>query len=262
MKLNFDDNNFAYNIFNESLFNNDSLKINDILIPNFYLNYENNILQKDMMNFELNHLIHKIFLYKNNLTFYETKNFYINKNDIVFDCGGNMGLFAAAIANRCKQVYSFEPMSLIRKNLHKTAKLYNNIVVIPYGLYNKNCEKFLLQKDNPGASSLLKYNNKYNKTLYKEKCKLITIDNFINTMNIIPNFIKVDIEGSELELLQGAQECLKKYSPKISIALHYDNEQIIGQIKTLLPGYCINIIDSDIHGKLLLGEKNENEFIE
>lgn len=262
MKINFNDSNFAYSIFNDSLFNNESLKINNSIIPNFYLNHYNTILSKDIMYFELNHLIHKIFLYNNDLTFYETKDIKINKNDIVFDCGGNMGLFAAAIANRCNMVYSFEPMSLIRKNLYKTATLYNNIIIVPYGLYDKNCKKFLLQKDNPGASSVFQYNNIYNKTLYKEQCKLITIDNFVKKTKIIPTFIKVDIEGCEYELLKGAQNCLKKYKPKISIALHYQDEEKIGQIKKLLSNYKLSIIDSDIHGKLLLGEFNENKSIE
>lgn len=261
MKLNFKDSNFAYNIFNDTL-NNDVLKINNSIIPNFYLDHCNTILPKEMMYFELNHLIHKMFLLKNNLTFYETENFKINLTDIVFDCGGNMGLFAAAIAHRCKKVYSFEPMSLIRKNLHKTAQLYNNINVMPYGFYSRNCQKFLLQKDNPGASSLLKYENKHNRTLYQEKCQLITIDNFINETGIIPNFIKIDIEGSELELLKGAIKCLETYRPKISIALHFDEQDIIGQIKTLLPNYHVDIIDDEIHGKLLLGEYNENKYKE
>ena len=259
MKLDFDNNNFAYSIFNESLFKNDSLKINNILIPNFYLNYCNTILPKDMMHFELNHLIHKIFIFNKDLTFYETSKIKVESNDIVFDCGGNMGLFAAAIANRCKCVYSFEPMSLIRKNLYKTASLYKNIFVIPYGLYHKNCIKFLLQKDNPGASSLFRYENRHNKTLYKERCKLITIDDFIEATNIIPNFIKVDIEGSELELLKGAQKCIIQYKPKISIALHFNDENVIGQIRLLLPNYYLNIIDTKEHGKLLLGEYNENK---
>ena len=62
------------------------------------------------MFYELNHLIYKIFLSNDYLTFYETEQFFIDKDDIVFDCGGNMGLFAAAVANRCKQVYTFEPI--------------------------------------------------------------------------------------------------------------------------------------------------------
>lgn len=257
--LNFDDENFAYQIFGEQLHKNKILTIDNILIPNFYMNHCNNILLKSTMFYELNHLIYKIFLSNDDLTFYENYNFKINKDDIVFDCGGNMGLFSAAIANRCKAVYAFEPMSLIRKNLYKTASLYDNITVIPCGLYSENCEKFIMQKDNPGASAISNQYNIYNKTLYKEKCRLITIDNFIEQTGIIPNFIKVDIEGSEYDLLKGAQQCMQKYNPKISIALHDYDEDKIGQIKALLPQYNVSIIDN-WHGKLLLGEKNENKF--
>lgn len=254
IKSKFSYENFAYDLFQDSLFNDDILRINQTIIPNFYRNHCNAIWSKDMMKYELNHLIYKIFLSNNNLTFYETENFKINQNDIVFDCGGNMGLFSAAIANRCKSIYAFEPMSLVRKNLYKTASLYNNIFIIPCGLHDKNCSTFLFQKDNPGASTISEEYNIDNQTLYKERCNLITIDNFIKETNIIPNFIKIDIEGSEYGLLRGAQECLEKYGPKISIALHDEDEQKIGQIKTLLPHYNVNIIEN-WHGKLLLGEK-------
>lgn len=245
-------------LFQDKLYTDDILYINNkIKIPNFFKNYCNHILPKDMMEFEINHLINKIFYTKKDLTFYENENFKISKNDIVFDCGGNMGLFAAAIAYRCKHVYSFEPMSLIRKNLYKTASLYNNISVIPVGLWKENKIIQFLQKDNPGASRAIKYQNQ-NKTLYKEQCTLITIDSFIEQTGIIPNFIKVDIENSEIELLEGAQYCLKNYGPKISIALHFADEQNINYICQLLQGYKINICQYGHHGLLLLGEKNEN----
>lgn len=52
---------------------------------------------------------------------------------------------------------------------------------------------------------------------------------------------------------------MQKYNPKISIALHDYDEDKIGQIKALLPQYNVSIIDN-WHGKLLLGEKNENKF--
>lgn len=246
--------NLIQNLFKDKLYTEDILKINNIQIPNFFKDYCNHILPKDMMAFEFNHLIEKIFFTKKNLTFYENKNFQILKDDIVFDCGGNMGLFAAAIAHRCKQIYSFEPMSLIRKNLYKTASLYNNIIIIPVGLWKENKIVTFWQKDNPGASRAIKYQNP-NQTLYKEQCSLITIDDFVFTTGIIPNFIKVDIENSEIELLEGAQECLKKYAPKISIALHFDDEENIKKIKQLLPNYKIDIYSGN-HGLLLQGEKN------
>lgn len=241
-------------------FNGEILKIKeDIFIPNFYIKHQNNILSKDIMEFELNQLISKIFFTEKDskLTFYETPEFFIKEDDIVFDCGGNMGLFAAAVANRCKIVYSFEPMSLIRKNLLLVANLYSNIIVIPKGLWNINCIKELLQKDNPGASTAEYTTNQQNKTLYKEKCSLITIDDFVKKTNIIPDFIKVDVENSEMQLLEGAQECLAKYSPKISIVLHFNDSEKIDYIKKLLPNYKITMLSKRNNELIMLGEKNE-----
>lgn len=248
-------------IFGDKIYTDKILKIKEnILIPNFYLNYYNNIFSKEMMEQELNQLISKIFFTEKNpnLTFYETEQFFIDKDDIVFDCGGNMGLFAAAVANRCKQVYTFEPMSLIRKNLHEVAKLYSNITIIPKGLWKFSCVRELLQKDNPGASTAVYYTNKYNKTLYKEKCSLITIDNFIKDTGIIPTFIKVDIENSEIQLLEGAQQCLQKYGPKISIVLHFNDSEQIEYIKQLLPNYKVTILSKRGNELIILGEKDED----
>lgn len=252
----FNDFDFLYQFFGEKLYTDQILSIGKVKIPNFYLNYCNNILPKDMMIFEINHLIYKIFFFNlnKNLTFYETSSFQITSEDIVFDCGANMGLFSAAAALRCKEVYSFEPMSLVRKNLKEVQNLYNNIHIVPYGLWSTNDIVVFNQKDNPGASSVLQYDNICNKTLYTEQCSLITLDYFISKTNIIPTFIKMDIEGSEVQLLEGAQECINNYSPKISIALHYYDLNTINYLKKLLNNYSIDIQKTS-QGLILLGEK-------
>lgn len=237
--------------------NNDYIQINNVIIPNFLQDHRNNILLKETMIFEFNHLIYKIFFSKKNtnLTFYETDNFYIKENDIVFDCGANMGLFSAAAAVKCKHVYSFEPMSLIRKNLTEIKNLYSNITIIPKGLWNDCNNQILYQKDNPGASSVFN-TNKVNKTLYRENCQMTTIDQFIEETGIIPTFIKVDIEGAEIQLLEGAQNCLKTFAPKVAIDLHYLHENEINYIKSLLQGYTLEIFPQPCdEGLTLLGEK-------
>lgn len=248
---------FLYPYLGEQL-NNDYLVIGDSVIPNFLKLSCNKILPNDAMIFEFNHLIYKMFIYKQNdkLTFYETPSFKINKDDIVFDCGANMGIFSAAIAPQCKHVYSFEPMSLIRKNLYEVQKLYNNITVIPKGIWNDCSEKIINQRDNPGASSM--FGNEFNKILYKEKCHMISLDDFIDQTNIIPTFIKIDIEGAEIQLLEGAQKCLNNFGPKISIALHYNDQQNLDYIKSLLNNYNVEIFPQAHWGLVLLGEKNDN----
>lgn len=253
----YDDINFAYDIFGESLYLNKTLTINNIKIPNFYLNQQNTIFKKDMIIFELNHLIDKIF-FANDLTFYENGTIQILPNDIVFDCGANMGLFSAAIAQKCKHVYSFEPMSLIRKNLKLTQQLYNNITVIPKGFWSNNVILPIELKDNPGASGLSQHDiNHDNKIIYRELCSLITLDSFVQTTGIVPNFIKVDIEGSEIEFIKGAINTLTKYGPKLSLVSHYHKDNQNQELINLLIkcNYNCKVIFKK-NDLLILGESN------
>jgi FkbM family methyltransferase len=48
----------------------------------------------------------------------------------------------------------------------------------------------------------------------------ITIDDFCTQHNIIPNLITIDVEGSELEVLEGARKVLTEVNPLIYISIH------------------------------------------
>lgn len=43
----------------------------------------------------------------------------------------------------------------------------------------------------------------------------------------IPTFIKMDIEGAELKALEGAAECISKYSPQLAISVYHRPQDII-----------------------------------
>ena len=49
------------------------------------------------------------------------------------------------------------------------------------------------------------------------KITVETLDNYCVTRNIQPDFLKIDAEGSELKILQGATNILRIYKPKILI---------------------------------------------
>jgi FkbM family methyltransferase len=76
---------------------------------------------------------------KTHLSYYENEYGYIKKGDIVFDCGSNLGIFAAYAASKGAYVYCFEPGTLVRHYLKETQKLYpNNIIIVPYGISDYN----------------------------------------------------------------------------------------------------------------------------
>lgn len=48
----------------------------------------------------------------------------------------------------------------------------------------------------------------------------ITLDDFVELSEIIPTVITMDVEGSEFEVLKGAEKTLKEYRPIIFLSLH------------------------------------------
>ena len=69
------------------------------------------------------------------------------------------------------------------------------------------------------------------------KVEADTIDNCLNGEKV--TFIKMDIEGSELNALQGARETIEKYKPRLAISLYHKPEDIVE-----IP-YIINDIRDD-----------------
>lgn len=76
--------------------------------------------------------------------------------------------------------------------------------------------------------------------LYSEKCKIITLDEFCESNNIIPTFIKADIEGAEVEMLKGAKNVLTKHKPTMHLCLNHrpqDKYIILTEVDKINPNY-------------------------
>lgn len=60
--------------------------------------------------------------------------------------------------------------------------------------------------------------------------------------NVLPTYIKMDIEGAELDALKGAEEIIKKCKPKLAICVYHKPEhlwEIPFYIKKIVPEYNI-----------------------
>jgi hypothetical protein len=56
----------------------------------------------------------------------------------------------------------------------------------------------------------------------------VSIDDFVARENLPQvNFIKMDIEGAELPALQGAEETLRNFKPRLAISLYHRDTDLV-----------------------------------
>lgn len=152
----------------------------------------------------------------------------IKNGQTVFDIGAHKAgylYYMLAQVGKQGQVVAFEPQSNLYKYISKlkTSFKWDNVSVEHLALSDKNGETTLYIPANkvkkgssPGASVLA---DKNSNNCITELVKIETLDSYCLRQNIIPDFLKIDIEGNELNFFRGAVTILQKYKPKIIVEI-------------------------------------------
>ncbi|GAA0259772.1 FkbM family methyltransferase [Rhodanobacter caeni] len=152
---------------------------------------------------------------------------------IAFDVGSNIGNHAIRLSKLFKRVYSFEPnlSSYYAQLANITANHIGNINVYNFGLSDKAeiAEMRIPREDNIGTARFSLHNethtldplhDKEQKSISLPPAKLVVGDAFISESKLANeniNFVKVDVEGMELNVLGGLHECLLSQHPVICL---------------------------------------------
>jgi FkbM family methyltransferase len=143
----------------------------------------------------------------------------VKNNDVIFDIGANIGWYSIHLAKKINsaKIYSFEPIPETFTKLKKNIEINNisNINLVNTPLSNEVQKlTFYYSPSATGASSSVNISEEID--IKKLECTTDTIDLFVKNNNINKiDFIKCDVEGSELFVYQGGIESIKKYSPII-----------------------------------------------
>ena len=168
----------------------------------------------------------------------------ISKNTkVVFDIGAHIGLCTLPLSHLASKVVSFEASPTNIKYLNKHIKINNNtnVNVVPYlvGKENIDCVDFYDVDDGSGIPSIANLKLKKKNILINHiKVKQIFIDEFVNKNFIIPDVLKIDVEGAEFNVLDGATKILREYRPKIIISLHPEHLRLLNRNIQEIYDYC------------------------
>jgi len=146
-------------------------------------------------------------------------------NSIVLDVGANMGAYAIPLAKAFAdiEVHAFEPnpfaVDRLRRNLSVNG--VTNVLLQQYavGAQPGRMDLHAFAEEDLGLSSLIPPPKEGSRNIPVE---VITLDGFYRTNQRRISLIKIDVQGFEFQVLQGARDLISKQKPYILLD-HEDN---------------------------------------
>jgi FkbM family methyltransferase len=167
-------------------------------------------------------------------------------------CWGDTALYFAHKVGISGKVYSFEfipgNIKLHRLNQSLNKELEKVITLIEQPISNISGQKIYYYDKGPGSK--IKLEPFEEQTGFTET---LSIDDFVNRYQVDKvDFIKMDIEGAEPMALEGAEETIRKFKPKLAIAIYHSWDDFVNIPKWILDlnlGYEIYLDHFTIHAE-------------
>lgn len=162
----------------------------------------------------------------------------IGDNEIYVDCGAYIGdtvqEFIQCVNNHYDKIYAFEPDMGNYTKLVENVKTdsYQNIETYSIATGEKEGEIFF-NECNTGGSYVSENGNR--------KVRVVKLDDFIHTKI---TWLKMDIEGAEMDTLRGAEKLILENKPKLAICIYHKCEDLFTipqYLHSLVPEYKFKI---------------------
>jgi FkbM family methyltransferase len=204
--------------------------------------------------FLLNTYSHKGYWYYGKKREEETINVFqkwVSKNDYVLEIGGHIGYFTtfyAKMVGNDGKVDVFEPseknLYYLRKNISNLPNgLSKNVTIVTKGAGDVNeTLNFYIDPISGQNNSFVENFDGFmttrelsadkNINVQIEKIEVITLDSYFKDALSLPNFVKIDVEGFEWNVLQGFKETIAKGKPRIMVEIQSNAKEIFDFFKS------------------------------
>ena len=143
----------------------------------------------------------------------------IKKNEpLIFDLGANCGFFSIRSLDFFPnaKIYAFEPQIKVSKKFNETIKANNiqeSISLHKFAIADRNSNSTFYENRSPISASLLK-EKVSRRTIRKQyPVEIISLNWFVKEFSVpSPDILKIDVEGSELDVLKGSTDFLNEIS--------------------------------------------------
>lgn len=140
---------------------------------------------------------------------------HVKPADVVFDIGANVGFFTLLAAKLAKQVYAFEPLprnvDYLRRHLEMNK--VRNAKILPLAVAASTGTARFAVAESPAMGALGRGGDL--------EVETDTLDRLVAQGRVQrPDFMKIDVEGSEHDVLSGAANVLRQAKPIIFLSAH------------------------------------------
>ena len=191
------------------------------------------------------------------------------------DIGVYRGVYTYHLNNLSSHVYAFEANKLLKDSLKKAFKGIKSITLENIAVSSSSGKSNLkipyrnkeISYENPeqkyelGLATIHSNNDLDNKNFHEIEIDKISLDDYKFKHPI--GFIKIDVEGHELEIIKGAEKLINLYKPNLLLEIEQRHTglapiKIINQIKE--KGYNCYVVKNSDFSLIKINEENIDLF--
>lgn len=174
--------------------------------------------------------IHHTFLMRH----YDCGTVKAAEGDVIIDagaCWGDTALYFAHLTGNQGKVYSYEfidsNIAILKRNLAMNPHLEGIVEIVESPLWSEDGLPMYCIDNGPGSVVSFTPNS-------GKQVRTSTIDSLVISRGLSRvDFIKMDIEGAELQALMGAEQTIRTFKPKLAISLYHKLQDFVDIIRYL-----------------------------